>query len=723
MEGNAPRASTPLVRLVGTGRRPSAANGRAKGWSPGGAALAVSVVAVTVGGVVLDEAWSAPGDLDPTFADLGRKSDFGYTSVLRSLDVRSDESVLFAGGLEYDFYYCYYSFYDNCDLVDTFGALSALGAPNPAFVPPDLDQTVIFDAALQSDGRMVATGRARQSDGREKLVVLRLLPDGTLDGSFGAGGQVVVSATTDHFDTGHSLHVHSDGRIVVAGSSNGRVLVARLLANGTLDDTFGTGGVFRSNAQLAVLQPARIGTAPGGGYRVTASEVGAATTSCAVLALTPNGAVDPSFGDDGLQAAPGAAGDGITCTSLAVLPDGRMLLAGNRNSQTAYLGRALADGSTDPAFEQDAMAASLDSVSALAVSQTTGRIFVAGADPNGLGGATIVRLLADGTIDALFGDAGGSVVDPQLPYAWPATILDMQVRADDSLIVAGDALRRPFVARLLGDSGTGGPGVLGMVKEIVVGTEAAGEARVTVRRTGGSTGAVSVSYVTRARNGFPGSTPGQDYTAVAGTLSWADGDRSDREIVVPILANSLAEDFEYLDVALEDPEGGAGLGALASTVQIPADEYPAGRFTLHQLLPRVQEGASATLRVSRENYSAGAVSVTVRVAAGTAQPGQDFNPGWTDVTLNWADGEQTMKTIALQFVEDGTREPAETATFELVAPTGGAVVGESFQTTVSIEDARRNRSRDGGGGGFGSLGAMLLGMLATLRRGRLRPEV
>jgi uncharacterized delta-60 repeat protein len=720
MEARVPCASTALVRLVGVGPRPSVGGGRAEGWSPGSAALAASVAAITVGGVGLDEAWSAPGDLDPMFADVGRKSDFGYSSVLRSLDVRDDESILLAGGVDYDSYYCYY--YSTCELVDTFGALSALGVPEPAFVPPNLDHTVIYDAALQSDGRLVATGRARQPDGREKTVVLRLLPDGALDGGFGVGGLAVISPATDSVDTGHSLLVHPDGRIVVAGSSNGRVLIARLLANGTLDDTFGTGGIFRSNALLAVFQPARIGTVTGGGYRVTASEVGTAATSCAVLALTPNGAVDPNFGDDGLQPAPGSAGDSITCTSLAVLSDGRMLLAGNRNSQTAYLARALADGSTDTAFNGSGVASSLDSVSALAVSQTTGRIFVAGADPNGLAGATIVRLLADGTIDALFGDAGVGIVDPESPYAWPATIHDMQVRADDALVVAGDALHTPFVARLRGDSGPGGPGVLGMTEYMVVGSEAAGEARATVRRTGGSTGAVAVSYVTRARNGFPGSTPGQDYTAITGTLSWADGERGDREIVIPVLANSASEDFEYFEVALEDPEGGAGLGAMATTVQIPADEYPAGRFRLHQLLPRVQEGASTTLHVSRENYSTGAVSVTLRVAGGTAQPGQDFNPGWTDVTLNWADGEQSTKTIDLEFVEDGTRESAETATFELVAPTGGAVLGESFQTTVSIEDARRSGSRNGGGGGLGPLGAMLLGILATLRCWRRRPE-
>jgi uncharacterized delta-60 repeat protein len=716
MDVNAPLASTPLVRLVGLGPRPRAA--RAASRTPGSAVLAASVAAVTVGGVALDEAWSAPGDLDPTFADVGRKSDFGYSSALQSLDVRNDESILFAGGADYDTYYCYY--YGTCELVDTFGMLSALGVPEPAFVPPDLDDTVIYDAALQSDGRMVATGRARQPDGRQKPVVLRLMPDGALDPGFGAGGQVVISDGTDSFESGNSILVQGDGRIVVAGSSNSRVMAARLLANGTLDETFGTGGVFRSNAALTTATPVRIGTVAGGGYRLTA--YGATSASCSILALTSNGAVDGGFGGGGVQPAPATEGDTIACNSLVVLPDGRLLLAGTRNFEEPYLARALPDGSIDATFVGEAALSSLRDVSALTVSQTTGRIFVAGQDPTGLSGATVVRLLADGTIDALFGQAGVSVVDPELTYAWPATVRDMQVRADDSLVVAGDVLRTPFVARLVGDSGPGGPGVLGMTEYMVVGAEAAGEARVTVRRTGGSTGAVTVSYVTRARDGFPGSTPGQDYTAVTGTLSWADGDRSDREIVVPILANSLAEDFEYFEVALEDPEGGAGLGALASTVQIPADEYPAGRFRLHQLLPRVQEGASTTLHVTRENYSTGAVSVTVRVAGGTAQPGQDFNPGWTDVTLNWADGEQTTKTIALEFVEDGTRESAETVIFELVAPTGGAVLSESVQTTVSIEDARRSGSRDGGGGGLGPLGAMLLGMLATLRRCRRRPE-
>ena len=702
MEPDVPRRAAPLIRLVGFEQRlpADAAATRGPHCSPG---VAAAVAAIVGTGAGLDDAWSAPGDLDPSFGDVGRFADFGQATTLRSIDVREDESIFLAGGVEYS-YYCYY--YGNCDLVDTLGALTAFGLRDSSFVPPDLADTVIFDAALQSDGKMVATGRADLAG----LLVLRLMPGGALDASFGTAGQAFVANPTD-VETGHSILVQADGRIVVAGSSSGRLMVVRLLSNGTLDDTFASAGVFRSTTHLAVSTSVRIASVPGG-YRVTADGP-APAVGCEILALTLNGAVDTTFGGDGSLLAPGTAGDEITCTSLAVLADGRMLLGGSRNSGAPYLAQALPNGSVDPTFHGESALGSLDAVSAVAVSPVTGRIFVAGADPTGLSGATIVRLLADGTVDSLFGIGGATVVDLERPYWGRTRILDMQVRGGDALVVAGDVFVSPFVARLLGDGDIGGPGVLGMARSSVEGTEAAGAASVKVRRTGGSTGAITVSYSTRS-NFEPGPRPNQDYTPVTGTLSWPDGDYGEREIVVPILANNLAEDQEQFEVLLEDPDGGAGLGALTTTVIIPPDVYPAGRFALLATLPLVREGSETTLRVSRENYSAGAVSVTLRVAGGTAMAGQDFNPGWTDVTLNWADGELSTKTVTLQFVQDHTREPEETIGFELVSPTGGALLGESTQTTVTVADARRPDA--GGGGHTGVLGTALLGLLAWWRR-------
>ena len=142
------------------------------------------------------------------------------------------------------------------------------------------------------------------------------------------------------------------------------------------------------------------------------------------------------------------------------------------------------------------------------------------------------------------------------------------------------------MARLLGNAAGGSPGVLGLKQARVLATEQGGQAVLSVHRTGGSAGAVAVTYATRDfpvppamdRNYAPGerATSGTDYTTTTGRLTWADGDVSDREIVVPIASDTNAELPEFFEVVLESPEGGAGLGAYGADVEIAGASYPGG---------------------------------------------------------------------------------------------------------------------------------------------------
>src|SRR5262249_37746871 len=67
--------------------------------------------------------------------------------------------------------------------------------------------------------------------------------------------------------------------------------------------------------------------------------------------------------------------------------------------------------------------------------------------------------------------------------------------------------------------------------------EGAGTATITVTRTGGGDGAVSVDYA----SGGGAATAGQDYTAVSGTLTWAAGDSGSKTFTIPILEDGLVE--------------------------------------------------------------------------------------------------------------------------------------------------------------------------------------
>ncbi len=91
-------------------------------------------------------------------------------------------------------------------------------------------------------------------------------------------------------------------------------------------------------------------------------------------------------------------------------PDGRILLGGMDDYADGYVGRLLANGAIDPGFDASVVPGRFKSVTALAVGEA-GSIFVTGNDRAGFSGALIVRLLADGTLDTLFGRAGATSVD------------------------------------------------------------------------------------------------------------------------------------------------------------------------------------------------------------------------------------------------------------------------------------------------------------------------
>jgi Calx-beta domain len=86
--------------------------------------------------------------------------------------------------------------------------------------------------------------------------------------------------------------------------------------------------------------------------------------------------------------------------------------------------------------------------------------------------------------------------------------------------------------------------------------ESGRKATVTVIRSGGSVGTVTVNYST----GNGTATAGVDYTAKSGTLSFASG-QVVKTFTIPIINDSIDEPDETVNLALSNPTGGASLGA------------------------------------------------------------------------------------------------------------------------------------------------------------------
>lgn len=108
--------------------------------------------------------------------------------------------------------------------------------------------------ALQADGKILVVGSFRLGviGFGDKVMLVRYLPDGNLDPSFGVGG--IVSTGIDSVPIfGLAVAVQSDDRIVVAGTYDsfyGNFMVLRYLPNGNLDDSFGINGMVTTTTRL-----------------------------------------------------------------------------------------------------------------------------------------------------------------------------------------------------------------------------------------------------------------------------------------------------------------------------------------------------------------------------------------------------------------------------------------------------------------------------------------
>src|SRR5579859_3928851 len=166
-------------------------------------------------------------------------------------------------------------------------------------------------AALQSNGDIVVA----EGGGGPGSGLVRYLPNGARDTSFGEGGFAAVPDTGISSFLPH-LAVQSDDKIVWAGEAtaangaNSSFDVIRLNANGTVDTGFGSGGVATTTfpvfnasvqgAQAVLIQPD--GKILVGGENITGNPSG--TTRApedfgALARFNANGSIDTSFGTSG----------------------------------------------------------------------------------------------------------------------------------------------------------------------------------------------------------------------------------------------------------------------------------------------------------------------------------------------------------------------------------------------------------------------------------------
>ena len=343
----------------------------------------------------------------------------------------------------------------------TFGA-------GKTIVTTDIDPTLIDFAmavAIQADNKIVVGG-SNGLAGAGQVALVRYNADGSLDTGFGTAGIVKTLLALPAFAS--AIAIQADQKIVVAAlafeavtssSGNTSIVLLRYNTNGTLDNTFGTGGVAASAA---------IGSGfPGDGCALLVQGsgnivvVGSSQDGNLVLyRYTTLGVLDATFGPTpngktvtGL--APSASFPLDRSPAMAAQSDGRFIVVTRNGDDQAVL-RYSASGVLDTTFGPGAtgivitdIGGSLNYANAVAI-QSAGmgvpgnldKIVVVGH--SGVSDATsdisLVRYTKDGVLDTTFGSGGivtTNIGGGQFDNAF-SVVLQNQTGAEPLILVSGN---------------------------------------------------------------------------------------------------------------------------------------------------------------------------------------------------------------------------------------------------------------------------------------------
>ena len=269
---------------------------------------------------------------------------------------------------------------------------------------------------------------------------------GTLDNTFGTGGMVTTDIDLVQ-NYGYASVLQPDGRILVVGGSYGPVdttfTVLRYESDGALDPTFGTGGIVQLNFNGLEAQGLEIALQSDGRIVVGGIATGV-NYDFGLARLMPDGSLDPSFDGDGyLITNAGPSLDFLV--SVLVQPDGRILIAGisfHPGANPWAIMRFNADGSPDATFgvggiaSEPADTATTTLPTAMAL-QPDGKILMTGRQGSaGTEDFGLTRRNADGSPDLSFGVNGWAIWDINSTNDQPGSIL---VQADGRIVLSGVA--------------------------------------------------------------------------------------------------------------------------------------------------------------------------------------------------------------------------------------------------------------------------------------------
>ncbi len=273
---------------------------------------------------------------------------------------------------------------------------------------------------VDSSSRIVMVGDApsREDPSISAFAAIRLLPNGSLDPSFGSGGRVLGCPSPGRFCWLNDVAMQSDGKLIGVGGFNdvngGHVALVRFESDGALDTAFGSGGVLVDYAleegqgvAVGLDSQDRIVVAA---YCVDGADPNSNASHFTTIRYLPSGARDPSFGANGVAARTWANGQHAPF-DLVLQPDGRAVVVGAVRpfgGVTSSIGvaRYQDNGALDGSFGvmgQTALSLSDASFATGVAMDSANRLLLSAQT---MAGGALVRLSATGAMDLSFGTSG-----------------------------------------------------------------------------------------------------------------------------------------------------------------------------------------------------------------------------------------------------------------------------------------------------------------------------
>jgi uncharacterized delta-60 repeat protein len=333
------------------------------------------------------------GTLDTNFGGTGEVTNFkGYA---RGVAVQPDGKVIVAGWEPRGNFAAIR--YNANGSVDT-----AFGTKGEAIIQFGRSGSYAYNVALQADGKIVLAGEVNGDVG-----LARLNTNGSLDTSFGAGGEVSTplpyslyapdykfNVTNLAIDPNSNASDSNGGKLLVSAEwqlTNRTTVVLRYNSNGTLDTTFGGGTGY---VNLAGTGRPAVVVQPDDRTVVATNDSG----SVLLARLNADGTLDASFGSGGAVLTPPPANSGVFADCVTLQANGQILVGGDMSTTSFGLmaGRWNTNGSLDTTFGSGGFAVASRSGQGMAIAlEPDGRIVLAGNNIYS-GGIELARFLAVG---------------------------------------------------------------------------------------------------------------------------------------------------------------------------------------------------------------------------------------------------------------------------------------------------------------------------------------